>query len=69
MGYVQVELNWDEALIPLSVAEVREALKNGDPRIAVSGRRIATRCMNDGEEVLVAQRVRQFFAEAAARLS
>ena len=49
-GYDEVDLQWDESVIPLTVAQVRDALKNGDPRVASSGRRITTRCMRDGEE-------------------
>ncbi len=68
-GYEEVDLQWDESVIPLTVAQVRDALKNGDPRVASSGRRITTRCMRDGEEILVAERVRQFFLDDARRLS
>ncbi|MDP7295412.1 MAG: hypothetical protein QGG24_08825, partial [Vicinamibacterales bacterium] len=68
-GHPQVELQWDESDIRLTPADVREALKNGDPRVALTGRRISTRCLRDGEEILVARRVRQFFLDDARRLS
>ena len=68
-GKPRVDLTWDENTVPLSAAEVRDGLKNGDPRIAITGQAIQTRCMNDGEEILVAQRVQQFFRDEAKRLS
>ena len=68
-GKPRVDLTWDQSTVPLSAAEVREGLKNGDPRVAMTGQAIQTRCMNDGEEILVAQRVQQFFRDEAQRLS
>jgi L-seryl-tRNA(Ser) seleniumtransferase len=68
-GHPQVDLQWDQSDIRLTPAQAREALKNGEPRVALTGRRISTRCLRDGEEVLVAQRVRQFFQDDARRLS
>ena len=68
-GKPRVDLTWDQNTVPLSAAEVREWLKNGDPRVAMTGQAIQTRCMNDGEEILVAQRVQQFFRDEAQRLS
>ena len=66
-GHPQVDLAWDESEIALTPAQVRAALKNGDPRVALTGRRISTRCLRDGEEILVAQRVRRFFLDEARR--
>ena len=68
-GKPRVDLTWEQSTVPLSAAEVREGLKNGDPRVAMTGQAIQTRCMNDGEEILVAQRVQQFFRDEAQRLS
>ena len=68
-GKPRVDLTWDQNTVPLSAAEVREWLKNGDPRVAMTGQAIQTRCMNDGEEILVAQRVQQFFRDEAQRLA
>ena len=68
-GKPRVDLTWDQNTVPLSAAEVRAGLKNGDPRVAMTGQAIQTRCMNDGEEILVAQRVQQFFRDEAQRLS
>ncbi len=63
-----VQLGWDEKVIPLSTTDVRETLKRRDSRrVAISslfgGNRIQTRCMEDGEEILVARYLRQFFTE------
>ena len=78
-GHPQVDLAWDESEIALTPAQVRAALKNGDPRVALTGPwsdsvdggtsacRISTRCLRDGEEILVAQRVRRFFLDEARR--
>ena len=68
-GHPQVDLVWDESAVRVTPAQVRAALKNGDPRVALTGRRISTRCLRDGEEILVAQRVRQFFLDDARRLT
>jgi L-seryl-tRNA(Ser) seleniumtransferase len=63
-----VQLGWDEKVIPMSTTDVRETLKRRDSRrVAISslygGNRIQTVCMEDGEEVLVARYLRQFFTE------
>ena len=68
-GKPRVNLTWDENAVPLSAVEVREGLKNGDPRIAMTGQAIQTRCMNDGEEILVAQRTREFFSSVVEKVS
>jgi L-seryl-tRNA(Ser) seleniumtransferase len=68
-GKPRVNLTWDENAVPLSAVEVREELKSGDPRIAMTGQAIQTRCMNDGEEILVAQRTREFFSSVVVKVS
>ena len=68
-GKPRVNLTWDENAVPLSAVEVREGLKNGDPRIAMTGQAIQTRCMNEGEEILVAQRTREFFSSVVVKVS
>jgi seryl-tRNA(Sec) selenium transferase len=65
VGYADVALTWDEAVFPLTPSEVRSRLKDGEPRLAYDGNTVRTRCLRDGEEVLVAQRLRQFFEEEA----
>jgi len=66
-GYEDVELSWDDSIFPMTVQELRARLKDGTPRIAMAGSRIATRCMANDEERLVAARLREFFLEEAAR--
>ena len=63
-----VEIGWDEGVIPMSHREVRDYLRRRpEQRVALSSlygsRRVQTRCMRDGEEVLVARRLREFFTE------
>ena len=58
-------LSWDESVFPLTPQQLRARLHDGDPRIAMVGTRITTRCMADGEELLVAARLREFFRNAA----
>jgi L-seryl-tRNA(Ser) seleniumtransferase len=64
-GYADVELSWDETVIPLSVKEVQEKLRTGTPRIYWFDPVFMTRCLEDGEEILVARRLRQFFRAEA----
>ena len=52
----------------MSHREVRDYLRRRpEQRVALSSlygsRRVQTRCMRDGEEVLVARRLREFFTE------
>ena len=63
-----IEIDWDQAVIPMTHVEVREHLRRrSERRVALSSinasRRIQTRCMRDGEEVLVARNLREFFTE------
>jgi seryl-tRNA(Sec) selenium transferase len=64
-GYADVELSWDEKVIPLTVKEAQDKLRTGSPRIYWFDPVFMTRCLEDGEEVLVARRLRQFFLEEA----
>ena len=63
VGYADVELAWDEDVFPVTVDEVRQRLRDGEPRLAYDGVTVRTRCLRDGEEVLVAKRLRQLFEE------
>jgi len=63
-----VEIGWDQGVIPMTHQEVRDHLRRRpNQRVALSSlfgsRRIQTRCMRDGEEVLVSRRLREFFTE------
>jgi L-seryl-tRNA(Ser) seleniumtransferase len=64
-GYADVELSWDEKVIPLTMEQAQDKLRTGSPRIYWFDPVFMTRCLEDGEEVLVARRLRQFFLEEA----
>ncbi|MDH3734575.1 MAG: hypothetical protein OEU54_13685 [Gemmatimonadota bacterium] len=63
-GYLDVELTWDTDVIPLTSDQAKEGLLVGDPRLAYL-MTIRTRCLREGEDVLVARRLRDFFSAAA----
>jgi seryl-tRNA(Sec) selenium transferase len=67
-GVAHVALNWDETVIPLSREQMRAQIRSGTPRLAMTtlweGNKVGTRCMRDGEEILVARRLKAFFLEA-----
>jgi L-seryl-tRNA(Ser) seleniumtransferase len=67
VGYADVELTWDEVAFPVTAGEVRQRLRDGEPRLAYDGVTVRTRCLRDGEEVLVAQRLRRLFEEELRR--
>ena len=60
-GYADVELIWDQEVIPLSREDVDKALKDGSPSIIYYGEGICTKQFENGEEVLVANRLRELF--------
>jgi L-seryl-tRNA(Ser) seleniumtransferase len=71
-GYADVLLSWDRTIIPLTEQEVGIRLRDGEPRIAYmtnkiiyaySGPTLVPSSLQDGEEVIVAKRLRQFFLE------
>jgi L-seryl-tRNA(Ser) seleniumtransferase len=68
-GFESIRLSWDQATIPLDGLAVAQRLKDGEPRIVYyedeTGGLLQTRTMRDGEEVLVARRLRQFFLSGA----
>jgi len=66
-GYGDVDLSWDESVIPLTEAEVRQQLKDGEPSVVYDGTSVRTRLLRDGEERLVAARLRAVFEAASAR--
>jgi L-seryl-tRNA(Ser) seleniumtransferase len=66
MGYADVDLAWDEKIIPLTEQEVKKRLKEGEPSLVYDGTTVRTRLLRDGEEIVVARRLRAFF-EAEAR--
>jgi len=75
-GYADVVLSWDKKIIPLTEPELGEKLKNGEPRIvymtnkiiyAFTNPTLVPSSLRDGEEVIVAKRLRQFFLEEGRR--
>jgi L-seryl-tRNA(Ser) seleniumtransferase len=68
-GFADVELAWDDKVIPLTAVQAREKLKAGQPRIVYQGSVVRTRALKDGEEEMVARRLRQFFREETRRLT
>ena len=67
--FAELELTWDEQVIPLSPEEARDNLNNGRPRIVMFETTVPTRCMDDGEEILAAQLLKQLFQERAVGVS
>ncbi len=64
-GYYDVKLSLDEHIIPMTMDEVRQKLRVGDPPIIFQGDIFKTRCLEEGELLLVARRLRQFFSTEA----
>ena len=60
-GYADVELIWDQEIIPLAREDVDKALKEGSPSIIYYGEGICTKQFENGEEILVASRLRELF--------
>ena len=60
-----VELTWDERVIPLSLARVQALLQGGSPRVVLFRNYVWTSNLRDGEEALVARRLREVFTGAA----
>lgn len=63
-GYGDVDLSWDQNIIPFTESEVKSRLKEGDPSVVYDGTSLRTRLLREGEERLVAARVRTFFENA-----
>ena len=68
-GFGEIRISWDRAKIPLTGKQAAERLKNGQPRIVYydddEGGVLQTRTMHEGEEILAARRLRQFFRDEA----
>jgi D-glucosaminate-6-phosphate ammonia-lyase len=75
-GYTDADLTWDEKVIPLDRDKLRQQLAAGNPRVQLEvimtqdkGTTIwhataRTRVLRDGEEILVARRLREVFEGA-----
>ena len=66
-GYYDVKLSWDEQIIPLTMDEAWQKLRAGDPPIIIVDKVFMTRCLEEGELLLVAKRLREFFTTEARR--
>ena len=60
-GYCDVELVWDETVIPLSREDVGRLLRAGDPKVIFDGPGPRTLQLEEGEVELVARRLRELF--------
>jgi seryl-tRNA(Sec) selenium transferase len=66
-GYADVDLSWDQSVIPLTPQELKDRLKQGEPPLLYDGTTVRTRCLDDGEERLVAERLRRLFTSEVPR--
>ena len=67
-GYDSVRLTWDEKRIPVTLEGARQMLRDGEPRLIFNdGDLFITRNLENGEEVLVVRRLREFFRDEAPR--
>ena len=71
-GFGEMRLTWDRKIIPLTGQEAFRKLMSGEPRVLYyeddEGGTFQTRCMKDGDEILAARRLRQFFREDSRRV-
>lgn len=65
LGYDSVRLVWDQQRIPITPGQARQMLRDGEPRIVYAGDLFITRNLENGEEVIVARRLREFFRSQA----
>ena len=65
-GYADVDLSWDEAVIPLTHAQLRERLMAGEPRMTYDGTTVRVRQLSDAELHLVARTLRGLFESLAS---
>ncbi len=65
-GYADVDLSWDDAVIPLSHAQLRARLMAGDPRMTYDGTTVRVRQLTDAEIGLVARTLRRLFESVAS---
>jgi L-seryl-tRNA(Ser) seleniumtransferase len=70
-GFAEVRIDWDTKIIPITGKQAARALLQGEPRIMYydddTGGVLQTRSMKDGDEILAARRLRQFFSEEASK--
>jgi L-seryl-tRNA(Ser) seleniumtransferase len=66
-GYADVDLSWDREMIPLTSPELRALLREGNPKVIYDGTTVRTRQLRDGEEQLVARRLREVFTQESRK--
>ena len=70
-GFGEVRVTWDRNIIPLTGKEAFKKLMSGEPRLLYydddEGGTFQTRCMKDGDEMIAARRLREFFASERVR--
>jgi L-seryl-tRNA(Ser) seleniumtransferase len=68
-GFGEVRVTWNRDVIPLTGQQAFRKLMSGEPRILYyeddEGGTFQTRCMKDGDEIIAARRLRQFFTDEA----
>ncbi len=68
-GFGEMRLTWDRKIIPVTGKEAFRKLMGGEPRILYyeddEGGTFQTRCMKDGDEIIAARRLREFFQQEA----
>jgi L-seryl-tRNA(Ser) seleniumtransferase len=68
-GFGEMRLTWDRNIIPLTGKDAFHKLMSGEPRILYyeddEGGTFQTRCMRDGDEILAAKRLKEFFQHEA----
>jgi L-seryl-tRNA(Ser) seleniumtransferase len=70
-GFGEMRLTWDRKIIPLTGKQAFTKLMSGEPRILYyeddEGGTFQTRCMKDGDEMIAARRLREFFTAERAK--
>jgi uncharacterized pyridoxal phosphate-dependent enzyme len=76
-GYANAVLIWDKNVIPISEKDAAERLRMGEPRMVFTQSKLASETiayptlvpgsLKDGEEVIVAKRLKQFFTAEASK--
>ena len=70
-GFGEVRVTWDRKIIPLTGKDAFKKLMSGEPRLLYydddEGGTFQTRCMKDGDEMIAARRLREFFASERVR--
>ncbi len=64
-GYADVDLEWDQSIVPVEPREFKRMLREGSPSIVYDGTTVRTRQLRPGEERLVVDRLRSLFEEVS----